>query len=305
METRSSLASEGGECDFVSAYLGRCVCTSRIVASLGDCPLRLAPPLPALSLSSHLCNSALLTAVSEHDRRHVWTRRRSGLAHTRPGCCPRRSCGCDHHDLEPDRRLVPQRHRSFRFRSSLQAEYVYPVQQIRCQSFADKRITGRYLNPLLATAPSPTEITLGGELKREGANKFGQQEGLHKEGALVWLAHVHGLSEQRMTELGLHQISVTSVWEAILNWISKEKKSDVNELKPWFNKWYDTIGARVLDLPSARLLALPCQLFDHAEGFARVTRYIVYNSIGRQVVAYGSCRLCWWVLPLLLHPEHP
>jgi hypothetical protein len=83
-----------------------------------------------------------------------------------------------------------------------------------------------------------------------------------------------------MAELGLYEISITGIWEAILSWTYKEKKADLTEFKPWFDKWYDTIGVRALDIDSARLLALPCQLFDHAEGYARVTKFLAYNSMG-------------------------
>lgn len=141
-------------------------------------------------------------------------------------------------------------------------------------------IIGEYLGPIIATSKDQTEITLGGELKREGANKFGQQEGLDKEGALVWLAHLHGLSEQRMAELGLYQISVKGILEAILNWMYKEKRNKLDALKPWFTKWYANTGVRPLDIEMARYLALSCQLFDHAEGYARVTKFLAYNSIG-------------------------
>ena len=154
------------------------------------------------------------------------------------------------------------------------------TQGVRCNHLLTISAAGKYLNSLITTSEDQTEITLGGELKREGANKFGQEEGIDKDGALVWLAHLHELSEQQMAGLGLHEISITGIWEAILSWMYKEKQADLKALKPWFEKWYDTTGVCPHDIDSARLLALPCQLFDHAEGYARVTKFLAYNSIG-------------------------
>lgn len=142
-------------------------------------------------------------------------------------------------------------------------------------------LQSNYLRTVIKASEDPTEITLGGELKREGANKHGQEEGENKEGALVWLAHLHKLSDQRMKEIGLHEISVTGICHAIRLWKWHEPGQPLDVLQPWFNKVYETtINGATLDIDSARLLALPCQLFDHAVGFARVTKFLAYNHIG-------------------------
>ena len=120
----------------------------------------------------------------------------------------------------------------------------------------------------------PTNVTLGADLKDE-------KDGIHIEGALVWLSHLHGLSQERMEELGLHKVSVVAVWEAIRMWVFNEKRSTIDELRTWFNSWYDaTIDKAELEVETARLLAFPCQAFDHPVGFARVTKYLAYNNIG-------------------------
>ncbi|KAF2635116.1 hypothetical protein P280DRAFT_536617 [Massarina eburnea CBS 473.64] len=138
-----------------------------------------------------------------------------------------------------------------------------------------------YLKPIIAMAEDPTEICLGEELKREGANKFGEKEGEDTEGVLVWLAHLHELTEEHMALLGLHEISITGIWHAIHMWNVFEHKKDMKALQPWFNKWCATnLVGKVLDLDTARLLALPCQIFDHAVGFATITRYLAYNHTG-------------------------
>ncbi|KAF1922049.1 hypothetical protein BDU57DRAFT_584981 [Ampelomyces quisqualis] len=139
----------------------------------------------------------------------------------------------------------------------------------------------RYLPQIIDVSEDATEITLGGELKRSASNTHGQEEGENREGMLVMLTHLHGLAEQRMQELGLHKISVLGVWYAIAYCERDQYGSAKDELKAWFEKWYATSIERFeLDIDSARGLAFPCQLFDHALAFARVTKWLAYNHVG-------------------------
>jgi hypothetical protein len=55
-----------------------------------------------------------------------------------------------------------------------------------------------YLQLIINVSDDPTEITLGGELRRSPSNKHEQDKGENREGLLVMLAHLHGLNEQRM-----------------------------------------------------------------------------------------------------------
>jgi hypothetical protein len=116
--------------------------------------------------------------------------------------------------------------------------------------------TSRYLQSTIDVGDDPTEITLGGELKCSSSNKHGNDEGENREGLLVMLACLHVLNEKPMEELGPYNISVLGVWYAT----SIEK----TELK----------------VDSARGLAFPCQLFDHAAAFACVTKWLAYNHVG-------------------------
>lgn len=134
----------------------------------------------------------------------------------------------------------------------------------------------RFLRPLIDLSEDATELTLGGE-----TNKHGQEEGVSREGLIVMLAQMHGLTEQRMDQLGLYSISVLGVWFA-LAYVERELQGSAKDaLKSWFERWYTTSMKKTeLDVVSARGLALPCQLFDHAVGFARVTKWLAYNHIG-------------------------
>jgi hypothetical protein len=141
--------------------------------------------------------------------------------------------------------------------------------------------TSRYLQPIIDVSDDATEITLGGELKRSASNKHGQDEGENLEGLLVVLAHLHGLTEQRMNELGLYSISVLSVWYAIAYAERDRTGSAKSTLQSWFENWYATSVEGVeLNIDNARGLAFPCQLLDHAVGFARVTKWLAYSHIG-------------------------
>ena len=54
-------------------------------------------------------------------------------------------------------------------------------------------------------------------------------------------------------------------------------------LSGFFQRWYhrnvDLSGSRA-DLDFVRQLALPCYMFDYAEGFSAVTKWLVYNCVG-------------------------
>ncbi|KAF2441643.1 hypothetical protein P171DRAFT_456641 [Karstenula rhodostoma CBS 690.94] len=131
-----------------------------------------------------------------------------------------------------------------------------------------------YLRTVINVAKDPTDITLGGDLKDSN-------DGIHKEAALVWLAHIHNLSTERMTELGLDKVSVVAVWEALQMWTHLEKRDNIMDLQDWFNTLYDSAFSKMdLDVYEAGLLAFPCQVFDHAVGFARVTKYLAYHHHG-------------------------
>jgi hypothetical protein len=151
----------------------------------------------------------------------------------------------------------------------------------------------RFLQSMIEASDDPSEITLGGELKRTSSNKHGQDHGENREGLLVMLAHLHDLTEQRMEELGLYTISILGVWFAIAYTERSQHESAKDTLKTWFTKWYATsMEGTDLDISSARGLAFPCQLFHHVAAYARVTKWLAYNHVGavKDVPPYGFKR---------------
>ncbi|KAH3993315.1 hypothetical protein HBI81_125190 [Parastagonospora nodorum] len=130
-----------------------------------------------------------------------------------------------------------------------------------------------FIQAFIEKTKDKSEITLGD-------GKF-TEDGYNKEGTLVWLAHLQGLSQQRMKELGLWEISLLGVWYAILYWDSHQDKKARENLGEWFDNWYRTSMSNVqLTIPIARALVYPYYLFDNAKGYAQVTKYLAYNHVG-------------------------
>lgn len=91
----------------------------------------------------------------------------------------------------------------------------------------------------------------------------------------IWLRAIHGSTE---TSVKAHHSK--HVWAAIA---VGEKfgfmPGHVGAIKPWFLAYYDETLANLGLIPMvARILAYPCAVFDHAEGFMKLTKYLVYNT---------------------------
>ncbi|KAL8794612.1 MAG: hypothetical protein Q9195_002808 [Heterodermia aff. obscurata] len=87
-------------------------------------------------------------------------------------------------------------------------------------------------------------------------------------------------------------ISILNVWQLL--GLTKKWLLKTAFLNPWFAKWYSSQRYEKIDLdtpeeeyePTAldvleqRQLLFPCHRFDHAEGFARATRFLAYHVRG-------------------------
>lgn len=58
------------------------------------------------------------------------------------------------------------------------------------------------------------------------------------------------------------------------------KKTDFTKLETWFGKILDHHNRAVLKEKEAQMLLYPCYIFDHAHGFAQVTKQLVYCATG-------------------------
>jgi hypothetical protein len=74
---------------------------------------------------------------------------------------------------------------------------------------------------------------------------------------------------------------ITRVWH-IIN-VGDKYLFDISLLHEFFKKWYAkhvSLTSLNDDADFARQLAFPCYMFDHAEGFSAVTRWLAYNFGG-------------------------
>jgi hypothetical protein len=78
---------------------------------------------------------------------------------------------------------------------------------------------------------------------------------------------------------GVHDTDITRIWH-IIN-AGDKYLLPANILRSFFERWYaKNVSMISMESDFARQLALPCYLFDHAQGFARVTEWLAYNFGG-------------------------
>ncbi|KAF2491001.1 hypothetical protein BU16DRAFT_442825, partial [Lophium mytilinum] len=95
------------------------------------------------------------------------------------------------------------------------------------------------------------------------------------DGLEAWLGTFHGRVPQDLLDIPRHQL-----WRIIE--IGNNYGFYPNgHLKDFFAAWLArNVSFDALKLDIARELVLPCYLFNHAEGFAQVTKWLVYNHGG-------------------------
>jgi hypothetical protein len=90
----------------------------------------------------------------------------------------------------------------------------------------------------------------------------------------IWLRLLHGcLDKARM------DASISSVWNLVV--IAQKYDFDAHcpELRQWFFAWYAENIAKHRGISNSicQKLLFPCYYFDHAPGFAAVTKHLAYN----------------------------
>ncbi|OCL09932.1 hypothetical protein AOQ84DRAFT_290291 [Glonium stellatum] len=77
----------------------------------------------------------------------------------------------------------------------------------------------------------------------------------------------------------LYEVPLKEVWHVIA--AADKYQINLERLRAWFKVWYRLNGEKIeLDDFNARELAYPCYIFNHAHGFARVTKWLAYNFAG-------------------------
>ncbi|ORY10862.1 hypothetical protein BCR34DRAFT_625062 [Clohesyomyces aquaticus] len=106
---------------------------------------------------------------------------------------------------------------------------------------------------------------LGGLIQKSG---MAMLENENKDVMRIWLSGLHDMSDEKMEEQSIDEVSIYTVWELL-------RIIDVH------GSAQDQIDTVELDNEFARALALPCMIFDHAPGFAHVTKFLGYNYPGQ------------------------
>ncbi|KAF2654408.1 hypothetical protein K491DRAFT_679674 [Lophiostoma macrostomum CBS 122681] len=88
--------------------------------------------------------------------------------------------------------------------------------------------------------------------------------------------------EEAIPEVVIRNITIAEIWGLV---VACDKCFFDDELEPplisLFEKWYDAnVDMTKMHEDYARQLALPCVFFDHAEGFAAITKWLAYNCDG-------------------------
>lgn len=109
---------------------------------------------------------------------------------------------------------------------------------------------------------------VAGDDKAVGENKVEDEEDTAEQDALFRHA-------------GIHDTDIRRIWEIITT--GDKYLFNASILRGFFKRWYSKNAnedAFIRDPEFAREVALPCYMFDYAEGFAEVTKWLAYNNAG-------------------------
>jgi hypothetical protein len=97
---------------------------------------------------------------------------------------------------------------------------------------------------------------------------------------------MHDVPDDYWTDQILRAIDIGTIWELIVAADKYLFEGDLAEaIQQFFAKWYKSnVNLKVMELEAAkkfaRQLAFPCHFFDHAVGFAMITKWLAYNFDG-------------------------
>lgn len=93
----------------------------------------------------------------------------------------------------------------------------------------------------------------------------------------IWLRLFHGcLDKAKM------RATISNIWNVLVLAQKYDFDSHHPELTKWFFAWYEeNIAAHdSIEEQTCQELLYPCYHFDHAPGFAAITKHLAYNSVG-------------------------
>ena len=121
----------------------------------------------------------------------------------------------------------------------------------------------------LANASPVFERMLNMSNFKEATSDSVELEGDHVKSMEIWFRAVHNAAHVNFA------VPLSEIWYIIA--ADDKYNLDITVLRVWFEHWYDLQSIDMLD---ARKLLYPCFTFDHAKGFMKASRKLVYESIG-------------------------
>ena len=93
----------------------------------------------------------------------------------------------------------------------------------------------------------------------------------------IWLRLLHGCLDTTKVEA-----SISTIWNLLVLAQKYGFDGHCPELKDWFSAWYEGNIAKHGSIAemTCRELLYPCYYFNHAPGFAAVTKHLAYNMRG-------------------------
>lgn len=93
----------------------------------------------------------------------------------------------------------------------------------------------------------------------------------------IWLRLLHGCLDRTKVSA-----SISTIWNLLVLAQKYNFDGHCQELKDWFSAWYAENIAKPGSIgeDTCRELLYPCYYFNHAPGFAAVTKHLAYNMRG-------------------------
>ncbi|KAL8856868.1 MAG: hypothetical protein Q9178_006585 [Gyalolechia marmorata] len=138
----------------------------------------------------------------------------------------------------------------------------------QCQSFLVSR-------EVLKDSSDVLKSMLGGEW-REANQSIVTLKDITVPAIEIWFQVLHEVNPN-------YNVPIPAIWH--LANIGQQFRFDILKLKDWFAEWYerqpvDLWYTNYKSIPDPRCLLYPCWVFDHYEGFMRITSFCAYRYAG-------------------------
>ncbi|CAG8976099.1 hypothetical protein HYALB_00002378 [Hymenoscyphus albidus] len=96
--------------------------------------------------------------------------------------------------------------------------------------------------------------------------------------AQLWFRLYHdGPLPEVFSETPVEEVWNVIHWGGYLQAQHNSDQIDLSKLWPWFDKVLERYDPEKMDIDTTRMFLFPCYAFDHAEGFAEITKRLAYE----------------------------